>query len=152
MVLATVLLGCGRGVLGGGSGTLGGGTIDARADVAVADRHLGVVDVGADLPATIEVAPPPEVGGGDSSCGLQCGRVDTVYVEPDCTAVVPCPPTEDFTFLSVVAGDQLIPMSHLDGWEFLDDSRSAIILNGNTCQNLLAGTHTVTLLHGCRIP
>jgi len=155
MVLAAVLFGCGRGVLDDGAGRLGGGAIDASADVSVADaRTVADVrnDVRVDLPAPIEVAPPPDLGGGDSWCGNQCGRVDTVYVEANCTAVLPCPPAGDFTILRVIVGDQAVPNSPVDGWEYLDASMSAIVFNGKTCQDLLAGSHTVTLAQGCLIP
>jgi len=152
MVLATVLLGCGRGVLDDGAGRLGGGAVDASADVADVRTVAEVrTDVRADLPAPIDVAPPPDLGGGDSWCGNQCGRVDTVYVEANCTAVVPCSQSAGAVSLHVIVDGYEVPYSHSDGWDYVDDSMSTISLNGIACE-ALAGSQTVTISQSCLIP
>ncbi len=82
--------------------------------------------------------------------------LDTLLgINPPCTFSLPAAPTNDGTTtranISVILDGTEIPRdpNHLNGWDYLDASQSAIQLYGPACQALAAPPHTISIVFRC---
>jgi hypothetical protein len=111
----------------------------------------GMTDTRPDQPFGVDAGPPDL--GAEPSCGALCGMIARVQVDATCTFTIRCPPIGDFTGLAISIDGVEIARDPATGWEYTDDTMSAVVLHGQACSDALSGAATIIAIsYTCGAP